>query len=73
MALTAGLASPEAPAGSTVQVPKSLPSEPSEGAAPAGKAQAGVGGELNLRAGLVGLRLAIYNDCPGFRLGPLIW
>ena len=67
MALTAGLVSPEAPADSTAPVPITLPEGPGDCAAPAGKEQAGAGGELNLRAGLVGLRLAIYNDCPGFR------
>ena len=67
MALTAGLASPAAPDEAPVSVPESLPSGSSESAASAGKAQASAGGELNFRAGLIGLRLSIYNDCPGFR------
>ncbi len=67
MALTAGLVSPAAPADALVPVPESVPSKPSDSEGSPTKAQAGAGGELNLKAGLIGLRLAVYNDCPGFR------
>jgi hypothetical protein len=68
MALSAGLASPTTSSDSPVSSPESLPNGTSNSeSSPSGKAQAGANGELNLRAGLIGLRLAIYNDCPGFR------
>ena len=68
MALTAGLASPTAPSDPPVSSLESLPNGPSNSeSSPSEKMQAGANGELNLRAGLIGLRLSIYNDCPGFR------
>ena len=72
MALASGLSGPSASAAKTSNEESSRPppaahSAPNQPEAAEGAAKGG----MSLKAGLVGVRLKVFNDCPGFRFGAL--